>query len=99
MLWVPSARLVVFRVATPPVTDAVPTVVPVIVSLKVTLPVGVRAPTGRLPGGGGTTVAVRTTCCPNEGAVVFALRSVVVVSFVDCSDTVLELAAKLESPG
>jgi len=78
-------------VATPPETDPVPIDVPP--SLNVTVPPGVRLPTRD-----GISVAVRTICCPNVGVVVLALRSVEVVTLVDCSDNVSELPEKLASP-
>jgi hypothetical protein len=78
-------------VATPLDTDPVPIDTPA--SLNVTVPPGVRLPTSD-----GISVAVRTTCCPNAGVVVLALRSVDVVTFVDASDNVAKLPEKLVSP-
>ncbi len=91
MLWVPDPRLVMLSVATPAETDPVPIDVPP--SLNVTVPPGVRLPTSD-----GISVAVRTTCCPNAGEVVLALKSVDVVTFVDASDNVPKLPEKLVSP-
>ena len=73
----PIARVVTFRVATPDETVTEPRVVAP--SLKVTFCVGNRPPTRE-----GCIVAVRTTCWPNEGVVVFAPRSVV-VEIVACA--------------
>jgi hypothetical protein len=91
MLWLPIGSVVTFRVATPPETVTEPRVVAP--SLKVTFCVGAKLPTSE-----GCTVAVRTTCCPNDGVVVLAPRSVVVGIVEDNNDSVAELVAKLESP-
>ena len=91
----PNARLVMFRVATPPETATVPIVV--FPSSNLTLPVGVRLPTCA---GEVCNVAVSTTCCPKKGVEVFVLKSVLVVLSVDCNGTVLEvLALKPVPPG
>ena len=54
---------------------------------------------GLLKGSGRPIADVGSLAGQLVGEVVFALRSVAVVMLLDCSDTVLELAAKLESPG
>ena len=74
MLCWPAVRSVVLTVAVLPLSAAVPKVVFVVVSRKVTLPVGVPA-----PGETGATVAVMVSDCPNvEGFGATAVTLVVV---------------------
>src|SRR5579859_8064069 len=72
ILWLPAANPLVEKLATPALSVPVPSVL--VLSLKVTVPVGVPA-----PGGTAVTVAVNITDCPKMDGLLFETTAVVVL--------------------
>jgi hypothetical protein len=90
--WLPTESVLVVKVAVPPDTVPVPSVVDP--SRNVTVPVGVPA-----PGDTTATVAVNVTDCPNTDGLADEVRVVVVFALLTVwVRTALVLPEKLESP-